>query len=151
MPGPKGVPRADIVALLSEGYSDREIGRRLRTNPKRVGRIRAELDIPQYRPTPALTLEQAWSAQTEQLDDGHVRWTGYLREGTFPVLKHCGVDYAARRIAFLIAHGREPEGRVLAGCGWRECVAPTHVTDQPMRARLTAQYAAIFGTAGAAA
>ncbi|MEU3160036.1 hypothetical protein ABZ753_21640 [Streptomyces griseoincarnatus] len=53
----------------------------------------------------------------------------------------------ARRVAFLIANGREPEGRVLAGCGWRECVAPAHVTDRPMRVQLNTQYAAIFGAA----
>lgn len=145
MPGPRGVPRTDIIALLRKGHSDREIGRRLRTNPKRVGRIRAELDLPQYQPTQVLTLEQAWTAQAEQLADGHMRWTGYHREGTCPVLKHRGTDYSARRVSFLIAHGREPEGRVLAGCGLRECVAPTHVTDQPMRVQLNTQYAAIFG------
>ena len=147
MPGPHGVPRADIIALLREGHSDREIGRRLRTNPKRVGRIRAELDLPQYQPTQVLTLEQAWSAQTRPLDGGHMAWTGYHREGTCPVLKHRGVDYTARQVAFVIAHGRQPVGRVLAGCGWRECVAPDHVEDQPMRARLRHQVAAIFGRA----
>jgi hypothetical protein len=147
MPGPHGVPRTDIIALLREGHSDREIGRRLRTNPKRVGRIRTELGLPQYQPTQPLTLEQAWTAQTEQLDDGHMRWTGYHREGTCPVLKHRGIDYTARRVAFLIAHGREPQGRVLPGCGWQPCVAPEHVEDQPMRARLNTQVAAIFGGA----
>jgi hypothetical protein len=147
MPGPKGVPRADIIALLREGHSDREIGRRLRTNPKRVGRIRAELGLPQYQPTQVLTLEQAWTAQTEQLDDGHMRWTGYHREGTCPVLKHRGIDYAARRIAFRIRHGREPEGRVLPSCTYPGCIAPDHTTDQPMRDHLNQQYAAIFGRA----
>lgn len=147
MPGPRGVPRTDIIALLREGHSNTEIARRLHTDKHRVATIRQELGIPRWEPTTALTLKQAWSARTEHLDGGHMRWTGYLREGTCPVFRHRDVDYAARRVAFLIAHGREPQGRVLPGCGWQPCVAPEHVEDQPMRARLNTQVAAIFGGA----
>jgi hypothetical protein len=143
MPGPHGVPRAEIIALLQEGHSDRYIGRALRTNPKRVGRIRTELDIPRPAPSPTLTLEQTWATFTKPTGDGHLKWTGYHREGTCPVLKYRGEDYTARRLAFHIANDREPEGRVLAGCGWRECVAPDHMED----ARMRAQYNAIFGEA----
>lgn len=143
MPGPQGVPTAAIIALLIEGHSDRYIGRTLHTNPKRVGRIRSGLDIPRPAPTETITLEQKWATFTRPADDGHLAWTGYLREGTCPVLKHRGEDYTARKVAFQIAHGRAPEGRVLAGCGWPPCVAPAHVED----ARMRAEYAAIFGGA----
>lgn len=143
MPGPAGVPRTAILALLQEGHSDRYIGRTLHTNPKRVGRIRTELGLPRAEPVSTVTLEQKWATFTQPTDDGHLAWTGYLREGTCPVLKHRGEDYTARRIAFLIAHQREPKGRVLAGCGWPPCVHPEHVEDTRMRT----QYTAIFGAA----
>lgn len=143
MPGPQGVPRSAILTLLAEGHSDRYIGRALRTNPKRVSRIRAEADIPRPKPVSTITLEQKWATFTRPTDDGHLAWTGYLREGSCPVLKHRGEDYTARKVAFQIAHGRPPEGRVLAGCGWPPCVAPEHMEDAVMRA----QYAAIFGRA----
>jgi hypothetical protein len=143
MPGPHGVPRAEIVALLQQGHSDRYIGRTLHTNPKRVSRIRTELGIPRPVRKPTLTLHQTWAAYTKPTHDGHLTWTGYHREGTCPVLKYRGGDYTARRIAFVIAQRREPIGRVLAGCGLRECVAPAHMEDAQMRA----QFDAIFGAA----
>lgn len=147
MRGSRAVRRDDIVKLLNEGHSNTEIARRLHTDKHRVATIRQELGIPRWEPTTALTLEQAWSARTEHIDGGHMRWTGYLREGTCPVFRHRDVDYAARRVSFLIANGREPEGRVLAGCGLRQCVAPAHMEDQPMRTRLSSQVEAIFGRA----
>jgi hypothetical protein len=143
MPGPHGVPRADIIRLLAEGHSDRYIGRTLHTNPKRVGRIRAEQGLPHVKPVSTVTVEQKWATFTQPTTDGHLAWTGYLREGTCPVLKHQGEDYTARKVAFRIANGREPEGRVKAGCGWPPCVAPAHMED----ARLRALYAAVLGAA----
>jgi hypothetical protein len=140
MPGPHGVPRADIIALLAEGHSDRYIGRTLHTNPKRVGRIRNEYGLPRIAPV-GLSLEQKWATHTQPRDGGHLAWTGSLRGGTFPVLAYRGGHYAARQIAFRMKHGRDPVGRVLAGCGWRPCVAPDHVED----ARLRALYAAVLG------
>lgn len=145
MPGPAGVPRHEIIALLQEGHSDRYIGRVLHTNPKRVGRLRTELNLPPADRKAALTLEQTWQAFTRRTEDGHLAWTGYHRERTCPVLKYRGVDYTARRIAFRIAHQQEPVGRVLAGCGWAPCVDPQHVEDQTMRNK----YTAIFGEAAA--
>lgn len=143
MPGPVGVPRADIIALLAEGHSDRYIGRTLRTNPKRVGRIRAELDLPRIAPV-GLSLEQAWATRTEPRDGGHLAWTGSLREGTFPVFAHRGGHYGARQIAFRMKHDRAPVGRILAGCGWQPCVAPDHMED----AHLRALYATVLGATG---
>ncbi|WP_432138952.1 hypothetical protein [Streptomyces sp. bgisy154] len=143
MPGPAGVPRTDIIRLLAEGHSDREIGRRLHTSTKRVGRIRTEVGAPRPTRTSPLTLTQKWATFTQPTPGGHLAWTGYLREGTCPVLKHHGENHTARKVAFQIAAGREPEGRVLAGCGWQPCVAPAHMED----ARMRAQYAAIFGAA----
>ncbi|MET8694774.1 hypothetical protein ABZV65_19775 [Streptomyces bauhiniae] len=146
MPGPAGVPRADIIALLQEGRSDRYIAAALHTSNKRVRRIRHDLELPEATRATTITLEQAWKARTVDADNGHLAWAGAYREG-FPTLKHNGVNHTARRIAFTIAHAREPVGRVLAGCGQPTCVHPRHVTDQPMREALNTQYQQIFGAA----
>lgn len=143
MPGPKGVPVADIIALLREGRSNNEIGRRLHANPLRVARIRRDLAIPNWRPAPALTLEQRWEVHARPTADGHMRWAGSLRSGT-PNLTYRQRDYSARRIAFRLGHGREPVGRVLPGCGQAWCIAPGHTTDEPMR-RADRVYAGISG------
>ncbi|MFF5404566.1 hypothetical protein ACFY8K_17005 [Streptomyces misionensis] len=146
MPAPKGCPRADIVALLREGQSDKYIGRTLHTSPMRVARIRAELQLPRYEHT-AAPIAEVWAARTRPVDGGHLAWTGFWREGNCPVIKHSGEEYSARRVAFRMANGREPQGRVKAGCGWALCVRPEHVEDQPMRDQLRTQYTAIFGAA----
>ena len=145
MPGPRGASRADIIALLQEGHSNREIGRRLHTNPLRVGHIRTELDIPEYKPHPALTLEQKWATHARPATGGHMRWDGTLRGG-MPNFVYLQRNYSARRVAFELGHGRPPVGRVLPGCGQGWCVAPEHATDEPMR-RADALYAGIFGRA----
>lgn len=145
MPGPLGVPRTDIIALLAEGHSNNEIGRRLRTNPHRVARIRAEYGIPRYEPRTQLTLEQKWRASTRRDADGHLRWTGTFR-GSTANLVYLQTNYSARRVAFAMAQGREPVGRVLSSCGHPWCVAPEHATDAPMR-RADNAYTRIFGRA----
>jgi hypothetical protein len=144
MSGPVGVPRADIIALLSEGHSDRYIARTLGTYPKRVSTIRTELDLPHYQPTPGATLEQKWAARAEPATGGHMRWAGALRGG-MPNLMWKQRNYSARRVAFVIGHGREPVGRVRPGCGQAWCIAPEHATDEPMR-RADALFGRIFGS-----
>ena len=143
MPGRHGVPRADIIALLHKGYSNREIGRLLRTNPLRVGQIRKELDLPPYERPPAPTLHEKWAARTKPVTFGHMRWTGGLRSG-MPNLMYQQRNYSARRVAFEIGHGRQPLGRVLPNCGQPWCIAPEHATDEPMR-RADLLYGRIFG------
>jgi hypothetical protein len=146
MPGPQGVPRADIIRLLAEGHSNRGIGRLLHTNPLRVGRIRKELGLPQAWRKQSITVEQKWATYTRPAGDGHLDWIGYRREGLTPMFMLRGVNYSARRVAFRIKHGREPQGRVLPGCDHPGCVAPACTTDAVMR-RADAKYTAIFGRA----
>lgn len=136
---PPPASRTDIIALLAEGRTDRYIVQALRTSQKRVSRIRAEYQLPRAKRR-ALPLEQVWTARTKPTPDGHLAWTGALREGV-PVVKYDGEEYTARRLAFQMAHGREPQGRVKAGCGWGPCVKPEHVEDQQMRN----QFNQIFG------
>lgn len=144
MPGPRGVPRTDILALIQEGHSDRYIGRALHTNPKRAGRIRREEGIPHAERKQTLTLEQKWATYAKPVARGHMRWTGAVR-GCTPNLVHQHRNYSARRIAFRIGHGREPVGRVLPGCGAPWCIAPNHATDEVVR-RADAIYNRIFGS-----
>lgn len=146
MPGPRGVSRTDIIALLQEGHSNKEIARRLHTNPKRVAALRTEFDLPRTSRAQAITVEQKWATYTRPADDGHIEWTGYRRAGMTPMFMLHGVNYSARRVAFLMANGRTPEGRVRPGCGQAWCVAPEHATDAVMR-RADAAYTAIFGRA----
>ncbi|MDN3244106.1 hypothetical protein [Streptomyces sp. ZSW22] len=143
--GPAWVPRAEIVALLQEGHSNRYIGRTLRTNPLRVARIRAELGLPKVE-LRVLPLEEAWRARTRPVDGGHLQWTGTYREGT-PVLTHAGQHYTAYRVAFGFVNDREPVGRIYPGCGVARCVEPTHLEDRTIRQTLSTQFNAIFGSA----
>jgi hypothetical protein len=145
MPGPKGVPRADIIALIRAGHSNREIGRILHIGARRVSRTRNEEGLPDYVPPTPPSLEAKWAANTRPVLYGHVRWTGGIR-GRTPNLVHQGRNWSARRVAFLIGHGREPVGRVLPGCGQTWCVAPEHATDEVTR-RSDAMYSLIFGSA----
>ncbi|MFC7983857.1 hypothetical protein [Streptomyces sp. NPDC057336] len=143
--GPVWVPRAEIVALLREGHSNRYIGRALNTAPRRVGRIRAALGLPTVE-LRVLPLEEAWRARTRPEGDGHLQWTGTYKEGT-PVLTHAGQHYTAYRVAFGFVHDREPVGRIYPGCGVARCVEPTHLEDRTIRQTLSTQLTSIFGSA----
>ncbi|MER5750678.1 hypothetical protein [Streptomyces sp. NPDC002088] len=146
MPGPQGAPRADIIRLLAAGYPDRAIGRELRTATKRIRRIRAELQLPPARAN-VLTLEQKWATYALATDDGHLEWVGPRGTAGTPIVCHGNRRHQARAIAFRQQYRRDPVGQVRPGCGAAWCVAPAHVADQPMRAQLDTQYAAIFGEA----
>lgn len=137
--------RADIIALLQEGHSDKYIGRTLRADPARARQIRAELGLPKTARPVGLTLEQKWATHARPVTGGHMRWTGGIR-GCTPNLVHRNRNYSARRIAFELAQGRPPVGRVLPGCGHVWCVAPEHATDASIR-RADALFSTIFGAA----
>jgi hypothetical protein len=145
MPGPRGVSRADIIALLQDGHSDKYIARTLHVGPARPREIRAELGLPKTARPSGLTLEQKWATHARSVTGGHVRWTGGLR-GCTPNLVHRNRNYSARRVAFELGHGRPPVGRVMPGCGQSWCVAPEHATDASMR-RADALFSTIFGVA----
>jgi DNA-binding CsgD family transcriptional regulator len=140
------VKHTAIVDLLRAGSTNDAIARQLNTDGKRVARIRTEEGLPPaQRQQP--TFAEKWAANTEPTADGHVRWTGRLRDGVTPSLVHHDRDYTARKAAFEEFHGRTPTGRVRPGCGWAPCVKPDHLEDQQMREQLNAQFAAIFGRA----
>ena len=139
-PQPNG-SRTQIAEMLGQGMSDRAIGRLLGTSPKRVARIRAELELPKSaRALPPFA--DAWTAYAKPEEDGHTRWVGPFRSGT-PVFNHGGAKYTARQAGFLLTHGRQPVGRVLPGCGMPWCVAGAHAVDTQMR-RADHLFTAIF-------
>jgi hypothetical protein len=136
--------RNAIVELLRAGHSDRAIARQVHVRNTYVGEIRAQLGLPAHKPgpTPAGSYEDLFWRHAQPTDDGHWIWpnaTANVRIG------HEGPKQSARRIAFRIRYGRDPEGQVRPGCGVGRCVHPEHVEDQPMRE----QYAAIFGEVAA--
>jgi hypothetical protein len=141
--------RADVAELLTAGYGNRSVARQLAISIGTVRRARTSLDLPPGRPGPKRhgSVEDLFWLRVRPTDDGHMQWTGTVHQGTTPVLRHAGRRYRAYRIAFRIAHHREPVGRVEPGCGRRGCVHPRHVEDRPMRQRTEATFAAIFGEA----
>ena len=126
--------RADAALdLLYQGLSNKEVGRRLRMDPHTVARLRRTHGIPDVVAS-LPTLEEKWASKTRPVDGGHLEWTGSrgTSAGT-PVLAYRGAVLTAARIAFRIAHGREPVGQAKAECTMRHCVAPGHVLDTPGR------------------
>lgn len=146
--------RADIAELLRQGVPQSHIARQLHCAPITVQRHREALGIApkSCRVLPA-TLEEAFHQYTRPTPDGHVEWTGPVCEGT-PRLTFQGTVLPARHVAFLLHHGRKPDGRVTACTNLKGCVAPACLRDKPMREQERQQeknldrlYAGIFGAA----
>lgn len=143
--------RPDIAELLRAGYSDRAIGRQLNVDPvSTVAAARRVLGLPKHKPgvTPAASPEDLFWRRATPTGDGHMDWGGYRDSGGAPSLRHGGRNLSAYRIAYRLANGREPEGRVLPSCGRNGCVQPGHHSDRTDRARdkhLDALYDGIFG------
>ncbi|WHM30277.1 hypothetical protein OH540_09600 [Streptomyces sp. BPPL-273] len=137
--------RAAIEQLLRAGYGDRTIARRLGVTIGTVRRTRTLLRLPAGRPGPKAhgTPADVFWSRAKPVDGGHMEWTGTVHSGTTPSLRHGGHRYSAYKVAFTLAHGREPVGRTQPGCGHPGCIHPQHLEDQTLRN----QYTAIFGTA----
>ncbi|MFE1264435.1 hypothetical protein ACFW5X_28395 [Streptomyces albogriseolus] len=145
--------RADVAELLRAGYSNTAIARMLGVDREcTVAPARAALGIPKVKPgfKAAGSIEDLFWRRVRPLDDGHMQWDGYRAKNGVPVLRHNGCNQTAHRVAFRIAHQREPEGRVRPGCDRDGCVAPACQTDRITRAearKVDALYGAIFGGA----
>lgn len=115
-----------IDMIRQGGATDSQIAAAVGLSSHTIGKIRRELGIPVH--AIAKTPQQTYAERTEPVDGGHVRWTGISQQATLN-----GRTYTPGRLAFLIGHGREPEGWVQASCGWTGCVAGEHLTDRLMR------------------
>lgn len=72
------------------------------------------------------SLADAFRQRTRRTNDGHVLWVGFTR------LRFQGRKYTAWQVAFIVGHGREPEGLVRSMCG-KECFRREHLTDAVLR------------------
>lgn len=129
--------RADIIAMLQDGHSNRRISIELRCDKTRVRRIREELQLPQFvRAEETRTLNDKWHLFIRPVDNGHMEWTGThgTTSGT-PLLSYKEKVYSAAAIAFHMRTGREPQGYAIADCGMQHCVAPEHIEDEAGRIR----------------
>lgn len=144
--------RADIAELLRAGHSETHIAHHLHVDRGTVARARKLLGLPTPRRGKRSrypSLAAVFLGNTEQLDDGHVRWTGY-RDGTSntPLVLHGGQRVPAPRVAFQLHHGRKPIGKALPACGMKGCVAGAHLADRRIREankRADRAFDAIFG------
>ena len=73
------------------------------------------------------TLAAAFRLRTTRTGDGHLTWSGDVH------IKFGGERYTAFQAAFIVGHGREPEGPVRRTCS-TECFRSDHLTDAVIRA-----------------
>ncbi|WP_158835099.1 hypothetical protein [Streptomyces sp. NRRL S-350] len=123
-------PKTEAVReLIAAGLTNTAIGKQQGMERQTVGRIRRELGLPDV-PRQPLTVEQKWRQRTRKVSGGHLEWTGErTAAGSKPVMRHSGKAYSATRVAYRIAHGKDPEGYAKPGCGMPNCVEPTHQLD----------------------
>lgn len=151
--------RADIAELLRAGVPQIYICRQLHVAPITVQRSREALGMPAPRcgpPDTYASVEDAFHANSEAIDGGHLRWTGHTDTNGFPRLNFGQQRVSARQTGFRIHHGRDPHGRLSLACDMADCVAGAHLEDQQIREenrlrirqanrRADAAFKAIFG------
>lgn len=91
------------------------------------------------------TLVTAWRSRTEPVVGGHLHWKGARDVRGTAKLTYRGVRWTAQRIAFVLANGAEPVGRVQAGCDYPGCVEPSHIDDYERRQRDRAALRLVVG------
>ena len=139
--------RADVIALLRSGETDRAIAGALGLDKGTVAIARAKNGIQpaSMRGRLAATLAEAYEARVERLEGGHARWTGHRSSKGTPCLIFHRTRYTAYQVAFELRTGRAPQGRCKPACDMPGCVALEHVDDGATLQRDATAYAAIFG------
>ena len=79
---------------------------------------------------------EAFAERTEVDALGHTRWL--LNHTSFSLGNR---NRTPRQVAFILTHGREPEGRTTTTCHVRGCITGTHLEDEEMRREATAALA----------
>lgn len=142
--------RQNIEAMLRKGIPQMHIANQLGVAPATVQRAREALGLPAPRAGRRDrydSIEDAFRANTEAVDDGHVIW-----QCSTPNVCFRQQRIPATRVSFELHHGRPPVGPVLPNCEVGGCVAGDHLTDKPMREanqRADKAFAAIFGEVAA--
>lgn len=75
----------------------------------------------------AATLAEALARRSQPISGGHVRCTGVRH------VQHHGKRYTVLQAAFVLAHGRDPQGIVRPTCGLTECIRGEHLADEVIR------------------
>lgn len=127
--------RADVVDMLRANHSQAHIMRTLNVCYATVKAARDAIGMPDPGAgrRPPQDPAAAFAARTEPVDGGHMRWTGTRATGGGTIMGLNGQYISGARVGFTLHHGRDPIGRVTAGCDYPGCVAPDHLTDQVMR------------------
>lgn len=125
-----------IAEALAPEVSTRSVAARLGCGWDRVQRVRQACGVPTYRrgrrPL-ASSWREIYTARTEAVAGGHLRWTGTVSEAGTPVLSVSGRPVTVYRLAFQDEHEREPEGHIRPGCSYSRCVAGGHLEDRRLR------------------
>ncbi|MCX4609494.1 hypothetical protein [Streptomyces mirabilis] len=119
--------------LVCETVSDAELAYRLGCRRGLVARVRSSLgQAPMPLPVMAgkLTAETRLMIGAVLTSGGHRRWVGRRTRDGVPLID---AHTTVQRVAFRMAHGRDPEGQVRVGCVMKHCVEGTHLTDRLMR------------------
>ena len=132
---PRAHPREAAIRALLSKHSSEAIARLLGVDRAAVRRIRADAGV-EYLPAGPATPEEKWQTLVSPVDGGHLEWTGE-RVGTVrtPVMRFRETTYSPAALAFAMQHGEDPHGQVKSDCGFKQCVAPDHVNDEPGRRR----------------
>lgn len=125
------------VAMLRAGATLSGIYAELRLGRNRITQLRKlhGIPVPERQPASQLTFDQAFALHTQPTPTGgHLLWIG-PRSGRGATLCASGVRHNPRKAAFLMDHGREPEGRLfrLSSCDHPDCIAGAHLTDRRIR------------------
>ncbi|GAA5056321.1 hypothetical protein [Streptomyces similanensis] len=141
-----------LATLFRAGATDAAAARQLNIAKSTAGLWRRRLGIAPAPKQPSslrspLTVAEKWQQFVRPVEDGHMEWTGRRRPGPSAVLEftHHGRVHSARRVAFTIRTGREPEGTVTTECERAGCVAPACVEDEPGRTRSRRHLAVVNG------
>jgi hypothetical protein len=148
--------RREIETMLRKSIPQTHIAKQLGVAQATVKRTREALGLPEPRPGRRErygSIAEAFRANVQPVDDGHLRWTGYTDAGTgSPYVCYRQKRVTAARVSFELLHGRPPVGQVLTTCGMDGCLAGAHLTDRQMREanrRADKAFAAIFGEVAA--
>ncbi|MGW2837353.1 WhiB family transcriptional regulator [Streptomyces sp. NPDC001493] len=79
---------------------------------------------PAAAPAAPRTFESVLDAHSQRTADGHVTWSGGSNDVSFK-----NRSYTPTQLAWMVAYGGPPEGRISVDCGHPGCINPDHLLD----------------------
>jgi hypothetical protein len=126
--------RACLQFALTEGIQDGVYGglnAQERASLRRSTQRKAAKAKPKAAPLATApkptSLRQIWNNNASPIGNGHIAWLGNRQ------LWFKSLPYSARKIAFILDRGRDPQGRVTVTCELNGCVNPRHLVDDTER------------------